>query len=76
MRHFDAQEVMQITKIFKREIMLKLLQQISSDRGKRASNNDIINVNKEIKLLPSPFRNGRERYRPWTVKTRKIVTYH
>jgi hypothetical protein len=48
MRHFNAQEVMQITKIFKCEIMLKLLQQISSDRGRRASNNDIINVNKEI----------------------------
>jgi hypothetical protein len=48
MKHFNAQEIMQITKIFKCEIMLKLLQQISSGRRKRANNNDIINIDKEI----------------------------
>jgi hypothetical protein len=48
MKHFNAQEIMQITTIFKCEIMLKLLQQISSSRKKRASSNDIINIDKEI----------------------------
>jgi hypothetical protein len=48
MRHFNAQEIMQITKIFKCEVMLKFLQQISGDRGRITSNNNIINVNKEI----------------------------
>jgi hypothetical protein len=48
MKHFNAQEIMQITTIFKCEIMLKLLQQISSGRKKRASSNDIINIDKEI----------------------------
>jgi hypothetical protein len=48
MKHFNAQEILQITNIFKCEIMLKLLQQISSGRRRRASNNDIINIDKEI----------------------------